>query len=96
MKKSFFYIGKIFIDFRNWYQVWVPKGKDLFEPNFEGWSNIWYAEYEIEDWLKEEPGLKYRKMNFFHHNFLHNKYHIVTFLKYALVLLTGFIIGKIL
>lgn len=96
MNNKYFHIGKIFIDFRKWYQVWTPKGKDMFEPEFDGWSSIWYSEGEIEDWLEENPNLKYRKMNFFHHNFLHNKHYIVTFLKYALVLLTGFIIGKIL
>lgn len=96
MKKDYLRIGKIFIDFRNWYQVWTPKGKNLFEPEFEGWSDTWYKYYEIEDWLKEEPDLKYKKMNFFHHNILHNKHHILKFLKYSSIFISGFILGKLI
>ena len=89
MKIEYFKIGKICIDFRNWYQVWTPKGRDFIHTEYEGWSNIWYDEYEIENWLQEEPDLVYRKMNFFHHNFLHNKHHILTFLKYILIFIAA-------
>lgn len=54
------------------------------------------VEYDIENWLQEESDLVYRKMNFFHHNFLHNKNHILTFLKYSLIFIAGFIFGKLI
>jgi len=50
-----------FIDFRHWYQCYIP---DPITKKVQ-WSDIWFEYNEIEEWLKEEPNLKYRRVNLF-------------------------------
>lgn len=85
-------IGKLFIDFRDWYQFWAEKGS---EEGWDGWSEIWFAKYEFDDIIKDDPTCKWRKMNFFTHNYIHNSHLFKKWLNFVMLISIGFLLGKI-
>ena len=86
--------GRKMVDFRDFYVVWIERGEDDFNPEFEGWGAIWFLEYELSPMKKKYPTLRYKKLSFFKVNGDDLRPELYKLLKYIFVLLIGILIGK--
>lgn len=65
LNKDYITLFGEFIDFRDWYVIWVEKGEDPLDKKFEGWCESWDTHYEMKESLEDEPHIKYKKLNAF-------------------------------
>jgi len=90
-----FEIGNLFFDLRRWYVVWWDKDDGPCNKEFEGWSDIWFTAYELEEIIEANDGdVKYKKLCFLKTFFdAKIKQFLLKLLYTVLVFLTGYFLN---
>jgi len=79
-------------DTREWYQIWLEKGEQIGDPNYEGWDDCWDLKCEFKFFGKDRPIIVRRVPLYVRlkHYFRGVYYRLRFFIWFALGLLIGY------
>ena len=92
MKRGFTFLG-ISVDFNKSYQIWINRGDDYTDRDYEGWSKLWFTEREIDDIKLIYGDITYRTVPFHIANITKNKEKFVNIGKNTILFIIGFVAG---